>query len=354
VAELVENRNTVKSIQLLRAVAALSVVYVHCTTAGDYQFPSTGAFGVDIFFVISGFIIAYMGSRNTDRFLIKRIIRIWPLYILGTVAMTLTVLLFPHLVHSTTVSVTGFITSVLFIPYQGNRGFPILGQGWTLNFEMFFYLLMALCVMLIKNKKYNAIVCAGALVVFLIVINLINHDIYILSRYQNGLFPEFIYGIILYYVYERYGKQPLKTNNFVRIAALLLLAILSYAYMVFGDIYQFNISGNRNINWGIPSLLLVASLLFLEQHIRDSKLVKWGMELGEASYAMYLFHYHIVTLFSRLVFPRIFGNSKGFAMELLKLIIAICATVFFSVLIYEFIDKPIQKFLRGILRKSKN
>jgi peptidoglycan/LPS O-acetylase OafA/YrhL len=59
------------SIQLLRAIAALSVVYFHCTTAGDYNFFATGTFGVDIFFIISGFIIAYLVSKTTEGFLIS-------------------------------------------------------------------------------------------------------------------------------------------------------------------------------------------------------------------------------------------------------------------------------------------
>jgi peptidoglycan/LPS O-acetylase OafA/YrhL len=106
-----KKRNIV-SIQLLRAIAALSVVYVHCTTAGDYNFPSTGAFGVDIFFIISGFIIAYAVSENTELFLVKRIVRIAPLYILATIVMTMTVAFLPNLIRSTTISFSGFIKSV--------------------------------------------------------------------------------------------------------------------------------------------------------------------------------------------------------------------------------------------------
>ena len=141
-----QKRNIV-SIQLLRAIAALSVVYTHSTAAGDYNFPPAGAFGFDIFFIISGFIIAYMVSGNTENFLVKRIIRIAPLYVLATIVMTMTVAFFPNLIGSTTISFSGFIKSVLFIPGPENRGYPILGQGWTLNFEMFFYFVMFLCIL---------------------------------------------------------------------------------------------------------------------------------------------------------------------------------------------------------------
>jgi peptidoglycan/LPS O-acetylase OafA/YrhL len=189
------------SIQLLRAVAALSVVYLHCTTAGDYNFFPTGAFGVDIFFIISGFIIAYMVSKTTEDFLIKRIIRIVPLYFLATVAMTLTVMFFPNLIRSTTISVSGFIKSILFIPGPENRSQPILGQGWTLNYEMLFYIIMFLCIFFVKNKKYLTIVCILVLVLLTVVLHLTNSTNFIINYYKKGLFLEFIYGMILYHVY---------------------------------------------------------------------------------------------------------------------------------------------------------
>jgi peptidoglycan/LPS O-acetylase OafA/YrhL len=189
------------SIQLLRAIAALSVVYVHCTTAGDYNFFSTGAFGVDIFFIISGFIIAYMVSKPFENFLIKRIIRIVPLYFMATVTMTLTVIFFPYFIRSTTISMSGFIKSILFIPGPENRGQPILGQGWTLNYEMFFYIIMFLCILFIKNKKYLTIACVSILALLTIVLHLTNSTNFIINYYKNGLFLEFIYGMILYHFY---------------------------------------------------------------------------------------------------------------------------------------------------------
>jgi peptidoglycan/LPS O-acetylase OafA/YrhL len=117
------------SIQLLRAIAALSIAYLNCTTADNYKFFSTGAFGVDIFFIISGFIIVYMVSKNTENFLIKRIIRIVPLYFLATVAMALTVMFFHGFLDNRTISISSFIKSILFIPGTENSGLSILIQG---------------------------------------------------------------------------------------------------------------------------------------------------------------------------------------------------------------------------------
>lgn len=354
-AEKIGNNGTIKSIQILRAIAALSVVYVHCTTAGDYKFPSAGSFGVDIFFVISGFIIAYMVSRNTEDFLIKRIIRIWPLYILATIAMAMTVALFPNLIHSTTVSISGFIKSVLFIPGPENRGSPVLGQGWTLNFEMLFYVSMALCVAFIKNKKYIAVICAGALVLFLIMLHLVNIDSYILTVYKNGLMPEFIFGILLYYAYSFYYNRKHGKTGIVKTMVFVTMAVISYLYMGYSEITGFSIMKNRNINWGIPALAIVAAVLFLENDIKENRLVKFFVWMGEASYAMYLFHYHIVTFFSRIVFPKTLGTKDGnIIIGLIKITLGIVFTIILSLIIYEMIDKQIQKHLRRLLKKIKN
>lgn len=262
------------SIQLLRAIAALSVVYVHCTTAGDYNLPSTGRFGVDIFFIISGFIIAFMVTRNTEQFFVKRIIRIVPLYALATIVMTLTVVLFPNLICSTTVSLSGFIKSVLFIPRTENRGQPILGQGWTLNYEMFFYLVMYLCITFIKNKKYLTGICASVLVFIVVLAYLTGPSNYFLNYYGKGLFPEFIYGMILYHCYNYFNKKgQILAGNAVTVICLSVLAIISYGFMVFCDVSHFNSIANRNISYGIPALVLVTSLLFLENNIKINRTI---------------------------------------------------------------------------------
>jgi len=351
-AETVGN-GTIKSIQILRAIAALSVVYRHCTIAGDYKFPSFGTFGVDIFFVISGFIIAYIVSKNTDGFLLKRIIRIWPLYILATIAMTLTVVLFPTLVQSTTISLQGFIKSILFIPGPENRGLPILGQGWTLNFEMFFYVSIALCIVFIKNRKYIVIVCAGLLILFLIILHLVNINSYILTVYKNGLIPEFIFGILLYYAYCFYQNSKYNKAGIITVIVLIIIAVMSYSYMVYSGITGFKIIKNRNINFGLPALIMVTAVLFLENNIKQNGIIKIFVWLGEASYAMYLFHYHIVIFFSRLVFPKIFGKNENIMIDLVKIIIGISCTILLSLIIYELIDKQIQKKLRVLLKKIK-
>ena len=340
-------KNSLISIQLLRAIAALSVVYVHCThEKGYYHLPSFGHFGVDIFFVISGFIIAYMVSKNTDHFLIKRIIRIVPLYLLITVAITLAAMDPPNLVNKT-INVSDFIRSILFIPPEPeNRGSPIIGQGWTLNYEMFFYAIMSLCI--IFTKKYPAIACLSILALIIIGLNLLNPANYIIAYYKNSISLEFIYGIALYHFHRYANMSKISLNKTAKVISLLSLAIISYGFLAFNDFAKF-VSNKEYIFDGIPALILVASILFLEENIKPTRIIQFGVKLGEASYAMYLIHFLMVNFLGKGL-NKIMGANGIFAIELIKVIIAFAITIFFSIMIHRFIDSPIQNYFRNKLR----
>jgi peptidoglycan/LPS O-acetylase OafA/YrhL len=346
-----------KSIQLLRAIAAISIVLNHYAS---YAFGiDVGGFGVDIFFIISGFIIAYIVSRDTNGFLVKRIIRILPLYMIATLMITGIILIFPNLINNAQVSFSTIIKSLLFIPYKlGNSG-PILVQGWTLNFEMFFYLVMAICILVIKRKKYLSIICAVILLLFISLLTLINIDSYILSFYRNGLLPEFIYGLLLYQGYAYYDKRvyipPLIQSKLLKMIisiCALIIILLSLLYLFLGDIYEIQFSKNRNINYGVPCLMFVIAVLSLENHINNSFFIRFGIKLGDASFAMYLFHPFIIYFFQRVIFTRMTIILPG--IELIKLIISLSMTIFVSILIYRLVDKPIQNILRHIIKTKRN
>ena len=146
--------SVILSIQILRAVAAVGVVLVHAGDALNYwghthvTWTLRGNAGVDMFFLISGFVMVYIswqrfGERSASiSFFTRRIIRIVPLYWLVT---TVYVLLGHHTVHS-------IVTSYLFIPDTSGGPanietiHPVVPQGWTLRYEMFFYLLFGVCI----------------------------------------------------------------------------------------------------------------------------------------------------------------------------------------------------------------
>jgi peptidoglycan/LPS O-acetylase OafA/YrhL len=351
--------NSIKSIQILRGIAAFMVAYLHSTgREGVNLLPSTGWFGVDIFFIISGFVIAFIITKDTKYFLLKRIFRIVPLYIIATLIMVLICTLFPEKINHAVSNLPAFIKSILFIPYRIETKFepsgPILEQAWTLNYEVFFYLVMAVCISMVKNKKLIGMACTAVLIIIIWILNTINTNIFIIRYYQNNLFPEFIYGIVLFYVYNYFcnKKYIFIRSPIINITISGIIAIVSFVCLCGNILIKFNV--NRNIYGGIPSLLFVASFLILENQIKNNRMTKFFLRLGEASYVLYLFHTFIITLFTRIIFVDIINHNENIAISLMLEMIIMLSTVMGSILLYDIIDKPIQNYLRAVLGKIMN
>ena len=336
----------INSIQILRALAAFGVFFAHYALFGIHA----GSFGVDIFFIISGFIIAYVVNFTTKDFLIKRIIRIVPLYIIATSCTIFLTILKPQWFKSVILSIEAVLKSFLFIPYRLEQSGPILSLGWTLNFEMFFYLAMTVCILFIKNKKKLVVACSLLLTVFLIIIYVYPVDYYPLNFYRKGLLPEFIYGLFLYYFWE-YIKN-IKAKDKIRIL-YFTIGVCALIFLIYSDLTkEFNYI-SRNIRTGIPCLLIVAGFMSVEPFLNGkSKTVKLLSLIGDSSYAMYLFHPFILFGFTRVVFPYVFGAETNTFLEVFKFIIASSTLIVVSVLIYKFLDKPLNAYLRKIIVKK--
>lgn len=145
----------INSVQYLRALAAMMVVWHHALgqVAGTFNFihvPEFGPYGVDLFFMISGFImlVTTWGKDMTPKeFMWHRLRRIVPLYWIVTLAMVVIAIIAPTLFKTLKWDVPSLLKSLSFIPYDSlaapGRVAPLLVPGWTLNFEMFFYVLFA-------------------------------------------------------------------------------------------------------------------------------------------------------------------------------------------------------------------
>jgi peptidoglycan/LPS O-acetylase OafA/YrhL len=151
----VQANTKLNNIQILRALAASVVILFHT----GFTFPhlhSFGSFGVDVFFVISGYIMARIldprSSASCDFFLRRRILRIVPPYWFFTLCLFCLAWVAPQsmeatqVMHGTRADGMELLKSLLFIPYLKRSGYiqPLLCPGWTLNFEMFFYLCLAI------------------------------------------------------------------------------------------------------------------------------------------------------------------------------------------------------------------
>ncbi|CAM3871234.1 Exopolysaccharide production protein ExoZ [Pseudomonas reidholzensis] len=272
------------SLQALRAFAAWVVVChhfmqiffdFHATGPVGQLLADRGAVGVDIFFVISGLVI-YLSTRDKDivpsQFLLNRALRIIPAYWFYTVLMALLLLAASRWMPHQVFDWQHLLLSLLFIPAENPGGYglyPTLNVGWTLNFEMFFYLLFGLAF-LVRQRHHLLLVTAA-----LLLVSEVLGRLGLLSRfYNNDIIYEFLLGIGLGVLYHR---------GLVREGLWLPLALLGLAGFA---LYHLDAS-QRLLHWGLPSALVVLAFISLEPYFRGNQLLK---SLGDCSYSVYLIH----------------------------------------------------------------
>jgi exopolysaccharide production protein ExoZ len=266
-------------VQYLRAVAAIGVVVFHAMERTGGHF-AIGAAGVDVFFVVSGFIMWVLAEArrpSPGTFLRDRIERIVPLYWAATAVMVAGGLagLFPNM-RLTAFHVFG---SFAFIPHfsPSDGGlWPVLVQGWTLNYEMFFYALFALALLLPSARRMTAM---AAVLVGLAGIGLIlNPQDAVLQTYTNPLLLEFLIGMGIGKLWLS-GKIPTPTVGSILIAGSAAgFAFVGTTYLGFNPYFLGPLAGT-----------LLVGVLALE---KASRIQRLGIAayLGDASYSIYLWH----------------------------------------------------------------
>ena len=264
------------SIQYLRAVAAIAVVFFHAAKMVKHSFEA-GAAGVDIFFVISGFIMWTIAQRKEPTpgaFLKKRAARIVPLYWILTLFVAALGLL-PVVLQGSHPpdSITHIVASLFFVP-QNNP--PVIVAGWTLNFEVLFYLLFALSLLLAARARLVALTLVmGSLVLLGWRVHFSDP---ILATITNPLLLEFLAGIWI----GKAWMSGLRLPSGVGLVAVVLGFVAIVEVPRFG-IYPEPI---RALVWGLPALAIVAGAVSLEP-VRNIRALKF---LGDASYSIYLVH----------------------------------------------------------------
>lgn len=274
------------SIQYLRAAAALMVVFFHADGMAQEYFHFSGlqfgAAGVDIFFVISGFImwITTASERTTPgSFALHRFIRIVPLYWVMTLLLYGSWLIFRD--PANWPPLWNLVRSLLFIPFVSPRTGeiqPLLIAGWTLNFEMFFYAVFA-CALL-TARRYRALVVCAILGVLVILPLFVVPSGAVALTYTSPLLIEFMIGCLLGVMYER-GALPRP-----QVAAFLLVTGFGLL-LTSGMLSAASLDATRFFHWGVPAFLIVTGALGLESALKTWRV---PMLLGDASYSIYLVH----------------------------------------------------------------
>lgn len=319
------------SIQLLRALAATAVVVFHIPLFRN------GAWGVDIFFVISGFIIALVTEKSSRHFLAKRVIRVVPLYWLGTFGVFGVALLLPNLLDNTTADLAGLIQSLLFIPYlKGEYVQPLLYLGWTLNFEMFFYALFALAMAI--SHRHRLIIASAMLLGLVLLGKLVAFDAVIPAFYTSEILAEFVLGMACHALYKRTGQWRANGPSGRARGLLIGTGLLCLACLPFSEALEPALG--RTGCWGVPAAL---AFLALVHGLSGVTLPRGLVLLGDASYSLYLFHPYVLKTFNKIFH---IYDAPGVLPYLLAPT-AIVACHLAAIGLYRLLEQPLTHWLRA-------
>ena len=331
-AGLNSRNNYFPNIDILRIIASISIVVLHTfPTLQMVQFNSLGTstilylkyhveillFGVDLFFVISGYVIATTleGKKSFTSFLKGRAKRIIPLYWL---IMTFTVVLYLiiNLFAENKAEIGGpirIIRSLLFLEGTFNSSEPIVAQGWTLEYEFGFYLIASSLLFMQKMRNSYFFIFSVLIVLGLIFPGKIH-------------FLEFGLGIIVYLLSNKFKMD--ERFGFVSLFCGFSLLIINFYALQHVNYF---------IKYGIPSGFILLGSVLIQQI--DGKVIRL---LGKVSYPLYLVHFLVIQLGFQLV-KRVgpLGN--------LEIVLPFCFTITLSLLLsfvlYLFFDRPITRRL---------
>ncbi|AQR61194.1 hypothetical protein BZG35_05660 [Brevundimonas sp. LM2] len=337
------------NIQGLRAVAVLLVVIYHMrlmtplNLSGSFEF---GQGGVDIFFVVSGFIMAWIirsaSEADPVTFATRRLIRIVPLYWLLTLLLFFAAQKVPILLSNGVPTLDMLWQSLLFIPYRAPDGEiqPLVYMGWTLSYEMFFYLLITV-VLILKVRARLAVV--ASVLVLLVVIGLITRPTQAIAFViTDPRLLEFVAGMgICAWITGRPPIDWARPRLRWPVAALLGASL---AMMIASDALWP--SAPYVLQWGVPAVIIVACACWLERWgVRADW--PWLLVIGDASYAIYLSHPFVVKAAEKVI-ERV-GNMP-LAAQIVANVGVLVMVGLIGVLIHLWVEKPLLRWLHQRVR----
>ena len=352
------------NIQFLRFVAAMLVVYYHSSahvkSTGIDQgflfatFEAVGFAGVDIFFVISGFIMAFTTANDTGSgpgisFFKRRFARIysgyWPFYLLAIAVFAW--------VGGSHLTDTALLRSAILWP----GGVPLISVSWTLIYEMYFYILFTLLILFSGPKRESLlIIMLCGIVAWSIYSQFVRHaydpgsleylslsEAYMFSPYM----AEFLAGSLLA---GWLSRRPMGQSwSWLLIGIVLFLAggWINNAWFD-GRIEQGYFIFWRVLTFGTASLFMVIGLVRLEYQSKTAA-VRFSLAAGGASYAIYLSHVLLLTATQHLGFNHLLGQHAPWVVQTAFLAYG-AFILFYSIIHYRMIERPLHRVFKTWLR----
>jgi peptidoglycan/LPS O-acetylase OafA/YrhL len=345
----------IDALQLLRAVAVILVIWVHSGQVldftGSHALPNLGAFGIDLFFVISGFILSLVilkdrshpGLHPMLEFMKRRVLRIYPIYWVICI-FTLARAAAAHHLFDHNWLPAFFLLPSLHYPDQ----VFIINFSWTMNFEIFFYFVLGLVLLVTIKRAITVLI--GLLIASITTGAFLGtrHPVAILVA--NPILLEFVFGAIIALVYARLGRRRIPGIVLATIGTIGIIYVAYYNFpwaangeqMIMADIGAFG----RVATWGLCAALIVAGTVFWSPSMKSAP-GKFFVLLGNASYSTYLtsafFLEFSFRAFFKLHAPPLLSTSSRLLFET-SMLIAILTGGF---LVYSFVEKPLLRLLQN-------
>lgn len=354
-------RKKLDIIQVLRGVAAMMVIVFHikgvlpdvhlARRPLDFLFGS-GPAGVDLFFVLSGFIMVFVtyrlvgGLRSAGLFLLKRFLRIWPLYAIVTISYLLINYRYAIPAHLW----AGVARSLAFIPLSMEQppfyGYPFLSVGWSLNYEIYFYLLLGISLL---TKSLRWIVFFSLIGITLIFIPLINHsfsfneettgnyDYVYMHMITNPIIWNFVFGVLIGLSY----MNAAVSSFFEKIFRIKLVSFLAVGGLICFYLSNFSV-GHGPLEWGLEMALLVLVLIFYDK-VHSPSYPPWLVYLGDISFSLYLWHLPVLSLVNFTLFKL---SLEEHSDSVFSFCLMMVLTLWVSHYSYQYLEKRFVRVLR--------
>jgi peptidoglycan/LPS O-acetylase OafA/YrhL len=333
----------VESIQAGRGIAALLVVVhhiaqkAHALSGGAIPLFDFGIVGVDIFFMISGFIIYFVTANKTMthiEFMEKRIVRVFPLY-WGLSLLALLVLIFkPNLINSNAQQPTDIAASFFLWPTAAPY---LVNNGWTLTYEIIFYGLWALVALPTATRKTAYIAClvlaAGSFTGLLLGIDpkVINFS----------LFIEFAFGVAVGVAFKKgLFRQNIPAGIGLAAAGAFLASLAISQGLGSGQL--------RGYALAIPSAMMFIGIIWLGSFWKKTRTV---LAIGDSSYSLYLFHPFVLVGIPIAV--KLLGLSSPASILAVSIVVGVAA-IAASHMVYRFVEFPLTQMMRGMIRSARS
>ncbi len=341
-----------------RAFAAILVVLLHLgnTMALDKYFaikefaiPFSFGGGVEFFFVLSGFIIFHVHKKDINQpdkifsYIKKRLTRIYPTYWIIFICVFLLALSSTVLRNTVPHDLWTLVKSLLLIPQDTlthnpwGTGTPVIGVAWTLQYEMLFYLFFAL---LIVNKWLG--ILSGTLLLFSSIYFSNNPSTsFPISFISNDYSFLFVMGMMVSLSLST--KKPILEKPIF----YLSFGLIIFMFTVIDYLYNSNIlADKRTLSYGIASSFIILGLIQFENRGFIIGGQQFIQILGNASYALYLMHYPIISILCKLLVFLNF-NSYGLTGAITSYFFIFGFCLFSSVIFHLLIEKTLIKWFRS-------